>query len=402
MKILVVTQYFYPENFRINDVCKQLVKEGHDVTVLTGLPNYPSGVIEKKYRWFKNRKEEYQGVKIIRASLFARRKNPISLLLNYISFMINGSIKALFMKGSFDVVYAYEVSPVTQIVPAIVAKKKHKVKLIVNCLDLWPESIKVMGIKEGTFIFKVVKRISSRIYKSADTIIIPSKRFDQYLVDNCEIKHANITYLPNHAEDDYLGFTDRSDDDSKIHLLFAGNIGKVQNMDIIVDAVILLDESLRSKLIVDIVGNGSYLEEMKKKVKDKQLDNIIVFHGQKPLKELKEHYEIASATLLTLENNGFISMTVPAKLQGYMAVGKPVLASISGSANEVICEAQCGLVCEANDVEAFAHIMQEYLEDVGKHKYLGINGKEYFKKHFTIDVHTKELVSILIGGNENV
>ena len=395
MKILVVSQYFYPETFRINDLCFNLVKEGHSVTVLTGYPNYPEGYIYPEYKHKKIKRETIEGVDVIRVNICERRKNAMFLFLNYISYALTAGFKSLRLDKDYDAVFVFEVSPITQIIPAWLYKKRCKVPVIVNCQDIWPDVIKVYGIKEKSAIFSAVRKFSAWLYKKADVIITSSPGFNGYLENVCSIPQDKMIYLPNFAEDYYLAFGNRNNGDGKQHLLFAGNIGKTQNLDVIVDAIKLLDEPLQNQVMVDILGDGSFLEELKQLVKQNGLDSRFTFHGRKPATELKSYYELADAFLLTLEGDSPLSLTVPAKSQGYMGAGKPILAAINGGASAIIQMADCGKCVPAGDAEGFSKIIKMMLESDDRFEQLGKNGRNYFINNFTVKKYINKLIEIL-------
>lgn len=393
MKILVVSQYFYPENFRINDLCFDLVARGHDVTVLTGYPNYPDGYIYPEYKGRRVRQETIQGVNVIRVRMVQRRKNPISLFLNYLSYALLAGRKAANLDSNYDAIFVFEVSPVTQIIPAWRYKKKNPIAaLVVNCQDIWPEVVKIYGIREKSFLFSAIRSFSAKLYNRADQIVVSSPGFIEYLHRVCEIPESRMSFLPNFAEDFYLEFGEQSAEDGKVHLLFAGNIGKAQSLDTIVDAVEQLPTEVREKLIVDFLGDGSYLEDLKDRVKEKRLEDYFRFHGRKPSEELRSYYEMADGFLLTLEGNSPVSWTIPAKLQGYMGAGKPVLAAIDGGAADIICEANCGKCVSAGDSEGLSRMIDAFLKDPAAFRELGENGREYFKEHFTESIYIDKLL----------
>ena len=205
MKILVVCQHFYPEQFRINDICYELVKKGHDVTVLTGLPNYPKGKVLKEYKFFKNRKQTIKGVKIRRSFLFGRGSSIVGMIINYMSFAISASIKAIFLRGKFDVVYVFQLSPITMVWPAIVVKKIKKIPLVLHCLDQWPESITTGGISKKSIVYKILYRWSKKVYNSADLITISSKSFEKYFEEVLGVtkREKGLIYCPSYAESNY-------------------------------------------------------------------------------------------------------------------------------------------------------------------------------------------------------
>ncbi|WP_143186269.1 glycosyltransferase family 4 protein, partial [Paenibacillus sp. P3E] len=180
MKILVICQYFFPEQFKVNDICNELAHSGHQVTVLTGLPNYPTGVVEKKYKWFKNRDESIDGVEVIRSWLIGRKKGNINLGLNYLSFAFSSMFKVLFMKKDFDLILVYQLSPVTMALPGVLMKKLISKPLIIYCHDLWPESIVSAGVSSKGVLYSLLLKFCKWIYKKADQLLISSKLFEEY------------------------------------------------------------------------------------------------------------------------------------------------------------------------------------------------------------------------------
>ncbi len=394
MKILVVSQYFYPETFRINDFCFKLVEEGNDVTVLTGYPNYPEGYFYPEYKNKRIKKENIHGVNVIRVNMSQRRKNAIALFFNYFTYAISAGLKALRLERDFDIIFVYEVSPVTQIIPAWLYKLLNKTPIVVNCQDIWPDVIKVYGIKENSFIFSLVRMFSKWLYRRADVIVTSSPGFNQYLANVCGIANEKMVYMPNFAENFYLDFGNSKCDDGKKHLLFAGNIGKAQNLDVIVNAVALLDPILQKEIMIDILGDGSYLNEMKKMVEERKLEKYFTFHGRKPSDQLKSYYEGADGFLLTLEGNSPVSQTIPAKLQGYMGAGKPIFAAINGEANELIRLANCGRCVPAGDVNGMVQIITEMLQTDDLMAKEGFNGRQYFLENFTIAKYIEKLTQL--------
>lgn len=395
MKILVISQCFYPETFRINDLCFRLAEQGHQVTVLTGYPNYPEGYIYPEYRDKKIKREQIRGVDVVRVNICQRRKNPVSRVLNYFSFALTAAWKTLFLDRDYDRVFVFQVSPVTQIFPAWVYKLKNKAPVVANCQDLWPDSIKVFGFKEPSLIFSMVRAMSRWLYRRCDLIINSSPGFEAYLQRVCGIPTQKQRYLPNFAEDFYLEFGNRRHEDGKRHLLFAGNIGKAQSLNTVVEAVAALDPAIREKLTVDFLGDGSYLEDLQQLIRDQALESHFVFHGRKPLDQLREYYEMADGFLLTLAGDSPVSLTIPSKLQSYMGAGKPVLAAINGGAREVIEAAQCGACVAAGDAEAFAAILKEFVLHPEEYRTMGEAGRAYFEQHFTIQKYIAGLLAMM-------
>ncbi len=395
MKILVVSQCFYPETFRINELCFNLANEGHNITVLTGYPNYPEGFIYPEYKDKKIKRENINGVDVIRVNMSERKTGSARLFLNYVTFALSAGFKTFSLPKDYDAVFVFQTSPVTQILPAWLYKKRCKKPLVVNCLDIWPDVVKVRGLKEGTFIFNAIKKMSSWLYNRADLIVNTSPGFAKYLNTVCKVEPGKMLCLPSFAEDFYLVFGNKAANDGRLHLLFAGNIGQAQNLDAIVNAAALLSEDMRKQLMIDILGDGSYLEELKGLVEQNSLADCFTFHGRKPSTELRDYYELADGYLLTLEGNSPLSLTIPAKLQGYMGAGKPILAAINGGAADVIADADCGRRVPAGDCEGLARIIEEMINSEDHFASLGENGKIYFINNFTLDKYTKDLIKIL-------
>ncbi|WP_214825870.1 glycosyltransferase family 4 protein [Exiguobacterium algae] len=379
MKILVVCQYYYPEPFRITDICESLVKNGHEVTVLTGLPNYPEGIVLDEYRYGNKRVEKINGVNVIRCFEIGRGKSNLRLFINYISFIISASIKSLSLKKKYDVVFVNQLSPVLMAIPGIIYKNKNRKKLLLYCLDLWPESLVAGGITEKSYIYKFFKIISKRIYNSADEIFISSNLFRDYFEEILNINDNNISYLPQYAENLFLENVEM-DRNEKINFVFAGNIGDMQSVDTIVKAA---NEVKNNKDIVfHIVGDGSKLKECKNLTEKLNLKNI-VYYGRLPLSKMPQIYGMADAMLITLKNNSNISYTLPGKLQSYMAAGKPIIGAINGEANQVIKESKCGLVCEAEDFSALAHLITNFHNSTSSEKLsMSKNSYSYYVNHF--------------------
>lgn len=392
-KILVISQYYYPEPFKVNKLCEDLVKEGNEVTVLTGLPNYNLEDIPDKYKNGKNRREIINGVEVVRVKEIARKKGVLRLLLNYISFCIFASHKILKLKKDFDCIFIYQLSPILMALPGILYKKLYKKPLYLYCLDLWPESVKNHVKNENNSMYKGIKKLSTYIYKNSDKIGITSKSFFEYFQIEHQISKDKIIYIPQSGEDKYLKEDLISIDNGVIDFVFMGNIGISQGIDNIIKAI----ESIKSlkNYKVHFIGNGSYLEKAKEIVKEKDLENVILFHGYHSIEKMVNFYKIADICLISLKGGNYISKTLPLKLQGYMAAGKPVLGSIDGDAFEIIRDSNCGLCVKADDWEGLAKLLKESIENLENIKALGINGKKYYKENFTSKKQLEGIISLI-------
>lgn len=379
MKILAVCQHFYPEQFRINDICYELVKKGHDVTVLTGLPNYPKGKVLKEYKWFKNRNQLINGVKIKRCSLIGRGKSVLRMCINYLWFAFFGSLKALFMKKDFDIVYVYQISPITMAWPAILVSKLKKIPLIIHCLDQWPISITVGGIKKESVIYKILYKISRWTYNKADLITISSKSFKKYFKNELkiDIKEKSLIYWPSYAESDYENI--EYENNNIFDLVFAGNIGPAQSVETIIEAANLLKNENNIKF--HIVGDGLNRKKCEEMAEQYNLKNVR-FYGFHNVSEMPKYYRLADAFLITMVNNEVVNNTLPAKIQSYMAAGKPILGAISGEVKKVIKDAQCGLCCDSLNYKKLATLILNSSKNPKKLKEWGNNSKKYYEKYY--------------------
>lgn len=397
MKILVVCQYYYPEPFRITDICENLVKKGHDITVLTGLPNYPEGKVLKSYRYGKRRKEIINGVKIIRSFEIGRGKSKVRLFLNYLSYAISATIKVIFIKERFDVILVNQLSPVTMGIPAMAYKKKYNKKILLYCLDLWPASLVAGGISEDSKIYRVFEKISRWIYKYSDTILVTSGMFKSYFEEKLNLKDSNIKYLPQYAEDlfsenKYKSIKLYKKNNKEYNFVFAGNIGEMQSVDTIIKAANELSKN-NFNIKFHIVGDGSKLDYCKNISKQMGLKNIL-FYGRRPINEMPHFYNMADAMLITLKDDKFISNTLPGKIQSYMAASKPIIGAINGEAKYVIESSKCGFCTYAEDYINLSKIILKFC-DSNKKEEMALSAYKYYvdnysKKKF-MDYLEKEL-----------
>ncbi len=392
MNILVVCQYYYPEPFRISDICEELVKRGHNVTVITGIPNYPMGQIYDGYRHGEKRDEIINGVKIHRCFTIGRRSGTIWRFLNYYSFMFSSSHYVLRLKEEFDVVFVNQLSPVMMANAGIKYKRKHNKKLILYCLDLWPESLVAGGIKKDSVIYKFFYRISSKIYKAADSILITSNSFSKYFEEEFGI--TDTKYLPQYAEALFTPEMCKKQPNDTIDLMFAGNVGVAQSMNTIIRAAVLTQDI--PNLRWHIVGDGSESEKLQAMA---QGMNQVIFHGRKSLEEMPAYYSMADAMLVTMQKDPVLSLTLPGKVQTYMAAGKPIIGAIDGETPLVIAKAGCGICCGAEDAVALAANVRSFV--MMDREQLGNNARAYYDEHFDKRMFIAELEEKLEKKKEN-
>lgn len=379
-RILVVCQYYKPEPFRISDICEEMVKRGHEVQVVTGYPNYPEGILYEGYGKGKKIDEVINGVKVHRCFTIPRETGTIKRMLNYYSYVVS-SIKYVLSKDCeasdgkpFDVVFCNQLSPVMMAYGAIAYKKKYKVPVIMYCLDLWPESLIAGGITRESVLYKYYHCVSKRIYNKIDKILITSRMFSEYLQNEFGIKNERIEYLPQYAEGIFEK-AEKKEETETFDFMFAGNIGAVQSVDTIIKAASLLkDEPVK----FHIIGSGSDLERLQEFGKNEE---NVIFYGRRPLEEMPNFYAKADAMLITLQADPVLSMTLPGKVQSYMAVGKPIIGAINGETKKVIEDASCGYCGQAEDAEALAENIRKFIQNPEK-DLMGENARAYYEQHF--------------------
>lgn len=399
MKILIVSQYYYPEQFQINEIAPELVKMGHEVTVLCGVPNYPKGEIMQGYRnsqEIQQSEGEYYdatGVKVIHVPQVPRGNSLMKLLLNYWTFMRNGKKVVESLPKDYDVVLGYQLSPITSMAPAVKYKKLYGAPLVFYTLDIWPVSAESMLRWKKNPLYKWVAKLSKQIYSCADRIIVTSRPFIDYLKKENEISERLMTYIPQHASADMLELDLSAEDNVVADFVFAGNLGKGQCLDIIVEAARKL--GARKDYKVHFVGDGRMRAKLMSMVRDYGLDDNFVFHGNQSRKAMPSFYRMADALLITLRGNNEVGDTLPGKFQMYMTTGKPILGAINGAANEIIKDVNCGACVAAGDSEGLAELMLDFIENPVKYAQMGKNAREYFRQHFTLDIFMKKLTKEL-------
>lgn len=378
MKILVVSQHYWPEPFPSTDICEGLVALGHTVHVITDIPNYPMGYIYPEYKGGKRRRETRNGVQIFRAFTVGRRNNILFRLLNYYSFAASSTVFSWGLPTDYDVVLSIQTSPIMMVNAALSYAKRAKKKCLFYTMDLWPASLAAGGVGEGSPIYKLFSWVSKRLYRRADRILVTSQMFGPYLKENFGISDSIIGHRPQYAPAQFDDLPPAPKKDT-VDLMFAGNVGAAQSLTTVLQAAAELKDI--SHLRWHIVGDGSELNNLKALSAELGLENVI-FHGRKPPEQMPEFYAMADAMLVTLTSDPFIGMTLPNKVQSYMAAGKPVLAAANGEIPKVLSDARCGFCAKAEDSAAFAAAVRRFLEHPDRTA-LGKNARDYYNAHFT-------------------
>ena len=397
MRILVISQYFFPENFRINDLVFSIKERGHHVEVLTGKPNYPKGDYFEGYSWKNLSEEKIQGVKVHRANLILRKKGTgLRLFLNYFSFVFFAFFKIFKLKRTFDKVLIYAPSPITVGILGVVAAKRFSCKSYLWVHDLWPESVRVAGGIKSSIVLGLVNKMTKLIYRFTDLLLVQSPKFKNY-IQNQGIVESKIIYYPYYAEDFYKVVEKDNNYLSQFpkgfNLLFAGNIGVAQSFDTIVNAFEKLKEH---DINLVVLGDGRDKSRIQEQIQEKGLTEKFHFLGSYPPELMPYYFTCADGLLITLKKADIFSYTIPGKLQSYLASGRPIIGALDGIGSKIISESNSGFACEAENHEFLANnILKLYKLSKPEKEKLSNNALAYFDKNFNKQHLLKRLEEIL-------
>ncbi|WP_412767892.1 glycosyltransferase family 4 protein [Enterococcus gallinarum] len=399
-KILVVSQYFFPEQFRINDICNSWIERGYDVTVLTGIPNYPQGDFFEGYGFNKRRNENLNGINIIRIPIIPRKKSSMTMALNYLSFVISGWFWKLFNKENFDMVFIYEVSPMTQALPAVWIAKKLKIPCYIYVMDLWPENFEIITGISSPLVITPLNKMVDYIYKNCNKIFTASESFKKN-IQSRGVDPEKVFFWPQYAEEFYHTRATKSKKiivDDKINITFAGNVGMAQGLEILP----IIGQRLKKENVnirFNIVGSGRYLETLINEVTKNALQEYFNFLEPVPPTEISEIFSASDFSFVSLQENEIFSMTIPAKLQSSMACGKPILLSASGESKDIVIKAECGYASDAGDVNHLIENIKKIVKlDKKQIEKLGNNSRNYFENNFEKEKLLDSMDSFLVEG----
>jgi glycosyltransferase involved in cell wall biosynthesis len=405
VRILIVSQYFWPEGFRINDLAKTLVEKGVEVDILTGKPNYPEGDIFPGYHAWGCRQEQWSGATVHRVPLVPRSaKSPFMLILNYLSFAISGLLCGAWMlRGrSYDVVFVYGTSPILQALPALFIGWLKRRKVIVWVQDLWPESLEATGYVRNRHALGLVRSVVRWIYRHTDLLLVQSRAFEMKVA--ALAGNTRIAYYPN-SVDPMFGTVGAATLpvipalDEGFPVVFAGNVGSGQAVEVIVEAATLLRAHADIRFVV--LGNGSRWEWMRQEIASRKLTNLHLA-GRHPVETMPGLMRKSSALLVTLADQPIFAATVPNKIQAYMASGRPIIACLNGEGARLVNEAGAGVSAPSEDAPALAAaVLQLFNTSPEARNAMGLNGQRYFKDHFDHDQLTDQLIGHLRAVSES-
>jgi len=388
MKILIITQYFWPEGFRINDLVLGLKEVGHEVEVLTGMPNYPTGKFFSGYSFSKPKKESYEGVPVWRVPLVPRGNGQgWRLVLNFFSFAaaacVLGPIRC---RNKFDIIFVYEPSPITVGLPALVMKKVKSAPVMFWSQDLWPESLSATGAVRSQWILDRVASMVRFIYRGCDRILVQSKAFIKP-TEALGVTPQRIYYFPNSAEKLYQPLdleknaTERAKMPAGFKVMFAGNIGAAQDFETILSAA----EHLQGQTDIHwiILGDGRKRSWVETEIQQRNLAGSVHLLGRHPVESMPRYFSLADAMLVTLKKDPIFALTIPAKVQSYLACGKPIIAALDGEGSRIIQEAGAGFTSPAEDSQRLAeNVKAMYSLTKAERTKIGLQGRKYFEEHF--------------------
>lgn len=401
MRILILSQHFWPESFIINDFAKNLKEQGHEVLVATGKPNYPSGEIFQGYKLWGLQTDHFGEIPVYRVPLWPRgRSGAINLILNYLSFVVSGVFffPWLLRSEKIDHVVVFASSPLTQAIPAILLKYVKNAHLSIWVQDLWPESLSATGYVKNKKAIQAVGWLVRFIYSQADTLLVQSKAFIKSVA--CYADESKIVYFPNLFDTRTMKLSTEALKPELRNILvqnfcfvFAGNLGTAQSLDTIIQAAKLISDLQDVKIV--IVGSGSVGESLQKQVANQKLFNVYLA-GRYPMEVMPEIFSHAQVLLVTLKADPIFELTVPSKVQAYLAAGKPILAAINGEGALVINESEAGLTGASEDAEALAANMRRFRAmDADRLNKMGHNAKKFFDKNFDMSTETQTFVNLL-------
>ncbi len=395
-RILIFTNHFHPEPFRVNDIAFYLAKKGHKVTVVTQTPNYPTGSFYDGYGVFRRSHEEIDGVEVCRMPVIPRGSGTaIPLGLNYLSYLAMASAKALMLllRKKFDVVFVHETSPITIGIPAVIYKRLARRPMHFWVLDLWPESLYAAGI-ENPRIHSFFRSLARRIYHNSDSILISSEGFVEPICQIGNFKHK-IQFYPNWAEDI---FSENNDSKRNIPLpdgfriLYAGNLGEAQDFPTVLQAALCL----RDKPIKWIfAGDGRARHSIEEFIKTHKLEENVILLGKLPLKEMPSLFRRADLTLASLKDIPGVGLTIPAKIQAYMAAGRPILAVMTGCGAEIVQKAEAGFVSSPGDVDSLVKNVMRAASDPDSLLRMGENSRRFYLDNYERNACLRNIEHIL-------
>lgn len=398
MKILLLTQWFDPEpTFKGLAFARELQQQGHQVQVLTGFPNYPGGKIYDGYKLKLYQREQIDGISVLRVALYPNHdSSALKRILNYISFAFMAMLFGIFATKKADVIYAYH-PPLTVGLAAILIKLFRRTPIVYDVQDMWPDTLKATGMLNNQRILNIVGRVCQLVYYFVDHIVVLCPGFKK-LLNERGISDDKVSVIYNWCDENSLTQAQPIKSEyqqllqGRFNILFAGNMGKAQSLDTILDVSTELRSE--SKIQFVFVGGGTETERLKQRVLDENIENI-VFIPRMPMSEIGGVLEHADVLLVHLKRDPLFEITVPSKTQAYMAMGKPLLMAVSGDAADIVQKAKCGRIALSEDIESIKKaILEIYHLSTDEQCQLGLNAKQFYDENLSLSRGTQQFIEI--------
>ena len=390
MKILIVSQFFWPENFRINDLAEELSIRGHEVTVLTGIPNYPQGSWFKGYSFFSFGRDKKENIKLVRVPVIPRFSGKKwQLAINYISYALSASIYGLFYcRKKYDIIFTYAPSPLTVGLVSAFLNKFIRVPHVLWVQDLWPEVFRAVEAPKVKIFYYLVNKMMNLIYRNTNLILVQSKNFIASIVEK-GVSESKVIYFPNWAEDLFKqkiakkGQIELDTPEGNFVVMFAGNVGAAQSIDTIVSAAELTKNKPISWVLL---GDGRKKEWLESEVDKLNLRDKVYILGNKPVEQMPNYFASADVLIVTLEAHPVMSAWIPGKVQSYLASGKPIIGALNGAGADVINQSKCGFAVPAGDSLALAEKVIELSNlSIEEREQMGLNALNFYNREFNRD-----------------
>ena len=398
MKILLLTQWFDPEpTFKGLAFAKELTKQGHEVEVLTGFPNYPQGKLYDGYKLKLFQKENIEGISVLRVPLYASHDNSaFKRVLNYASFAVSATLYGIFLTKKADVIYAYH-PPLTVDMAALLIKLFRKTPVVLDIQDMWPDTLKATGMIGNEKLLNIVDSLCKVVYRYADHIVVLSPGFKQ-LLEKRNVAASKVSVIYNWCDESSLNSVSELSADNKqllnnkFNIVFAGNMGKAQSLDTVIEVAQQLKSELEIQFV--FVGQGTETQRLKQICKDNQLNNV-KFIPQMPMQKVGAILRKADALLVYLRNDPLFEITIPSKMQAYMAIGKPIIIGVSGDASNLVQEADCGVVVTPEDTLSLKEgILKLYHLERDKAEEMANNAKIFYQSNLSITTGVKQFIDV--------
>ena len=398
IKILLLTQWFEPEpTFKGLTFAKELKRQGFEVEVVTGFPNYPGGKVYSGYRIKCFQREVLDGIVVNRVPLYpSHDRSAVRRILNYISFALSSLIYIAFFTRRVNIIYAYH-PPLTLGFVASICKLIRRTKMVLDVQDLWPDTLRATGMIENRYVLLIIGKFAQLTYRLSDRIVVLSEGFKDRLV-NRGVPQEKVEIIKNWADENKLNLATgvksfAADDDKYFNILFAGNIGRAQALGSVIEAADLLAKKNSSVRFI-LLGRGLEVENLKRVVKSRELNNVIFLHAVE-MNQVGGFLRAADALLVHLRDDELFKITIPSKIQAYMAIGKPLLVAVKGDAANLVEEARCGLIAEPeNPISLVKSALKLELMAEDVLQVMGENGKEYYSRELSVNVGVSKFTKI--------